>query len=87
MLACRAIGVVLIGSLIATRSFAQDVTDTSYVTSVGEKVLRIECTIPEDIAAAWKLFATSDGLRKWAAPVVSVNFQVGGQILTNYDKT
>jgi uncharacterized protein YndB with AHSA1/START domain len=65
--------------------FAQDVQNTEYVNSSGEKVLRIEFTIPVNRQEAWDLLATADGWKKWAAPVVSVDFRVGGQFLTNYD--
>jgi uncharacterized protein YndB with AHSA1/START domain len=66
---------------------AQGVLNTSYVTSTGEKVLRIECTLPVDKQEAWRLFSTADGWKKWAAPVVSVDFRVGGDVFTNYDST
>lgn len=66
---------------------AQRVSNTSYVTSTGEKVLRIECTLPVDKQEAWRLFSTAEGWKKWAAPVVSVDFRVGGDVFTNYDST
>jgi hypothetical protein len=66
--------------------FAQEVQNTSYVTSTGEKVLRIEFILPVDKQETWKLLTTEEGWKKWAAPVVSVDLKVGGLILTNYDK-
>ena len=66
--------------------FAQEVQNTSYTTSTGEKVLRLEFVIPVDKQEAWKLLASGEGWKKWAAPVVSFNLKVGGLILTNYDK-
>jgi hypothetical protein len=66
--------------------FAQEVQNTSYSTSTGEKVLRLEFVLPINKQEAWKLFSTADGWKKWAAPVVSVDLKVGGLILTNYDK-
>ncbi len=66
---------------------AQEVKNTSYVTSTGEKVLRIESLVPVGRSEAWKLFSTEQGLKKWIAPVVSINLKVGGEILTNYDST
>jgi hypothetical protein len=66
---------------------AQDVKNTSYTTTTGEKVLRLETTIPVDKKEAWKLLALADGWKKWAAPVVSIDLKVGGIILTNYDTT
>lgn len=68
-------------------AFGQEVSDTSYMTSTGEKVLRLEVVLPVGKAEAWKLFSTEEGWKRWAAPVVSMDFKVGGQVLTNYDKS
>lgn len=65
----------------------QDVRNTSYVTSTGERVLRLEMILPVDAAQAWKLFTTEEGWKKWATPVVSIDFKTGGQIRSHYDKT
>ena len=65
----------------------QDVRSTSYVTSTGERVLRLEVTLPVGAAQAWKLFTTEEGWKKWATPVVSMDFKTGGQIRSHYDKT
>lgn len=67
--------------------FGQGVKNTSYVTSTGEKVLRIEFAIPVEKTEAWNLFTTEEGWKKWAAPVVSIDFRVGGLISTNYDSS
>jgi hypothetical protein len=75
--------VVLLSFLILL--LVQDVQNTEYVTSTGEKELRIEFTIPVNKQEAWNLLATADGWKKWAAPVASVDFRVGGQFMTNYD--
>jgi hypothetical protein len=66
--------------------FAQEVQNTSYTTSTGEKVLRLEFVLPINKQQAWTLLSTADGWKKWAAPVVSIDLKVGGVILTNYDK-
>ncbi len=73
--------------LVPSLLFAQEVKNTSYIASSGEKVLRLEAVVPISRADAWKLFSTEDGLKKWIAPVVSLDFRVGGSILTNYDST
>jgi uncharacterized protein YndB with AHSA1/START domain len=73
--------------LFPALALAQEVTNTSYLASSGEKVLRIECTIHMEKTEAWKLFTTEEGLRKWMAPVAAIDFRVGGRILTNYDRT
>lgn len=72
--------------LFPTLLFAQDVKNTSYVTSNGERVLRLELVIPIEKAEAWKLFSTEEGWKKWATPVVSIDFRVGGEIRSHYDK-
>src|SRR3979490_881174 len=66
---------------------AQEVKNTSYVMSTGDRVLRLESVVPAGRAEAWRLFTTAEGLKKWIAPVVSIDLKVGGQILTNYDST
>ena len=73
--------------LFPTFVFGQEVKNTSYVTSTGEKVLRLELVIPVEKREAWKLFTTVEGWKKWATPVVSIDLKIGGQILTNYDKS
>jgi uncharacterized protein YndB with AHSA1/START domain len=83
----RTLVTVVIASLFPLLALAQEVTNTSYMTSTGEKVLRIESTVPAEKREVWKLFATADGLRKWAAPVVQIDLRTGGEVLTNYDKT
>jgi uncharacterized protein YndB with AHSA1/START domain len=62
------------------------VKNTSYVTSTGEKVLRLEAIVPTDLKSAWQLFTTDEGLKKWIAPVAHIEYSVGGSIVTNYDK-
>ena len=76
----------LIACLFPALALAQEVTNTSYVTSAGDRVLRIEFIIPEARSEAWKLFTTAQGLKKWAAPVVAIDYRIGGRILTNYDQ-
>src|ERR1700674_784440 len=65
---------------------AQDVRNTSYLTKTGERVLRIEATVPASVNEVWDAWTTKEGLRKWIAPVAVINFKIGGAILTNYDK-
>ncbi|CAN5472971.1 hypothetical protein BH10BAC5_BH10BAC5_12620 [soil metagenome] len=70
------------------RSFADErVKNTSYVTNSGEKVLRLEVIIPETKEKVWEYLSNPEKLKKWIAPVVSINLKTGGYILTNYDST
>jgi uncharacterized protein (TIGR03067 family) len=55
--------------------------------STGERVLRLEVVLPVATKEAWKLFSTQKGLKKWIAPVVALDFRIGGEIVTNYDST
>ncbi|HEY3784139.1 MAG TPA: hypothetical protein VGL55_02535 [Steroidobacteraceae bacterium] len=80
----RSVRLTAILGLLPGLALAQEVANTSYLASNGEKVLRIECTLHMGKTEAWKLFTTEAGLRKWIAPVVAVDFRVGGRILTNY---
>jgi uncharacterized protein YndB with AHSA1/START domain len=83
----RAVLPLIAVSLLPALAAAQEVRNSSYITSTGERVLRIESTLPVAKAEAWRLFATVAGLEKWIAPVVALNLRVGGEILTNYDKS
>lgn len=63
------------------------VANSSYTTSYGEKVLQLSVTVPLDKTAAWKLFTTEEGLKKWMAPVIKIDMRAGGSIISNYDKS
>ena len=76
---------ILFGLAVFNFAIGQ-VKNTSYVTSNGEKVLRLEAILPTDIKSAWQLFTTDEGLKKWIAPVVHIEYSVGGSMVTNYDK-
>ena len=77
---------MVLSALLPSLLRAQEVNNTSYSTSTGEKVLRLEFVIPARKQEVWNLLSTEEGWKKWAAPVVSFNLKVGGVILTNYDK-
>jgi len=66
---------------------AQKVKNVSYVSGSGEKILRLEFTLPVDQKTAWKLFTTNEELKKWVAPIVHIDLTTGGFMLTNYDST
>jgi hypothetical protein len=74
-------------ALIVCRSAsAQAVYTTNIVTQTKERVLRIESIIPARPQAVWKAFATGEGLKRWAAPVVALDLRIGGTLSTHYDK-
>jgi len=65
---------------------AQDVKNTSYTNSAGEKVLRLEVILPVDKTVAWQYFTTDEKLKLWIAPLAHIELKTGGYIITNYDK-
>jgi hypothetical protein len=76
--------VALAATMIATPTSAQSVRNTSYVTSAGERVLRHEAEVDAPMAEVWRTLTTSEGLRSFLAPVVAVDFRVGGKWEASY---
>ena len=62
-----------------------DVEDTSIVQADGYRLLRETVVINAPRDAAWRAFATTDGLRGWEAPVVAIDLKVGGFLEDSYD--
>jgi uncharacterized protein YndB with AHSA1/START domain len=73
--------------LMTGNSQSQAIENTSYKNEAGERVLRIECTIPIKVSDAWKLFTNDEKLKKWIAPLAHIELKSGGYIITNYDST
>jgi PPE-repeat protein len=83
----RKLILILLCLFTANALFAQAVKNTSYKTSLGERVLQLEVVLDTDLASAWKLLSTDEGLVKWVAPVAHIELKKNGSIVTNYDKT
>jgi uncharacterized protein YndB with AHSA1/START domain len=81
LLALMAIGIMTLNETIA------QVTNSSYTTQYGERVLQLSITVPMKKNEVWKLFTTDEGLQSWIAPVAKIDMKTGGSIRTNYDKT
>jgi uncharacterized protein YndB with AHSA1/START domain len=64
---------------------ANPVTDTSYVSAGGERVLEQSIVIDASVGKVWDAFTTTAGFRSWAAPVAEVDFRLGGIIEASYD--
>jgi hypothetical protein len=80
-------GLVLgLAPLTSDEAGAPEVRDTSYVTSTGERVLRIETTVHASVNQVWECWTTSAGLQRWMAPVANIDLRIGGTISTNYSK-
>lgn len=54
-------------------------------TVAGERVLVHEAVVPAPVEQVWRAFATSEGLRAWAAPVAEVEVRTGGKFHSNYN--
>jgi len=81
------IAIALSFLLIIHTAQSQSLKNTSSRNQSGEKVLRIEMTIPLSLKDSWKLFTTDEKLKKWIAPLAHVELKSGGYIVTNYDST
>lgn len=51
----------------------------------GQLFLRQEVALDTDLASAWALWTTADGVRSWIAPMAEVDLRPGGSIRTHYD--
>ncbi|MDQ3487304.1 MAG: SRPBCC domain-containing protein [Acidobacteriota bacterium] len=54
------------------------VRDTSYVAADGTRVLQHVVVIPATMQQVWDAFATTAGAAAWVAPLVHVDFRLGG---------
>lgn len=45
----------------------------------------VEAEIDASIDDVWHAFTTSDGLRTWVAPLVEIDFKIGGTLRANYN--
>jgi len=74
-------------TIVTVAVHSQSLKNTSYKNQSGEKVLRLECTLPIAVTEAWNLFTTDEKLKKWIAPLAHIELKSGGYIVTNYDKS
>jgi len=72
----RAVATFLLGT---TTAAAQEVKNTSFAMSNGDRVLRQEAVVAAPLEEVWKTFTTADGLRTFLAPMVSLDFRIGGK--------
>ena len=50
----------------------------------GREILEVE--IDANIDDVWRAFTTTEGLKTWAAPLVEIDFRVGGKWRANYNE-
>ncbi|MDK9698627.1 MAG: SRPBCC domain-containing protein [bacterium] len=88
----RAVGLGLLTLLaLASSLFAFTLPDsvvknTSFQHATG-KLLQHEAVIPTSVKEVWNAFTTTEGLRSFVAPVVEIDFRVGGVWEASYDPT
>jgi hypothetical protein len=83
----KKIAIALSFQVMILTAHSQSLKNTSFRNQSGEKVLRIEMTIPLSLTDSWKLFTNDEKLKKWIAPLVHIDLKSGGYIVTNYDST
>lgn len=71
---------------LGTTSHAQEVHTFAITNAAHERVLRVVSIVPAPAQAVWRAFATEAGLKTWIAPVVALDFRVGGSISTHYNR-
>jgi uncharacterized protein YndB with AHSA1/START domain len=62
-----------------------EVVNTSYTTKGGEKIMRIETVVPGTAEEMWKMHTNSEELKTFMAPVIKVDFKIGGLWEASYD--
>ena len=60
------------------------VENTSFVEPGGRRVLQLSILVPAGPDKVWEAISTEAGWKTWAAPVVHIDWKVGGTIETNY---
>lgn len=74
-------------SVIGKSDKAYDsVFNNSFTAAGGEKFLRLSIIVNKSLNEVWNTIATENGLKKWIAPVVSLDLKVGGTVKTNYNE-
>lgn len=64
---------------------ALEISDCSRPLAAGGRVLCHEAVLPAPVTDVWALFATTEGLRSWLAPVAAIDLRIGGIWETSYD--
>ena len=65
---------------------SKSVINSSFIAVNGEIFLRFEIIVDTSIAETWKLIATEEGIKKWMAPVATLDLRIGGMLKTNYNQ-
>jgi uncharacterized protein YndB with AHSA1/START domain len=76
----------LLAAAFTAPAAAQDLSDCSWTEPDRDRVLCHEAVIDAPVADVWALFATSEGLASWLAPVAAIELRVGGMFESSYDR-
>jgi uncharacterized protein YndB with AHSA1/START domain len=80
-----ALAVILSAAPAVAQSPSSVVRDTSYVAPDGTTVLQHVVIIPATMKQVWDAFATTEGAAAWVAPLVHVDFRLGGIWESSYN--
>jgi len=68
----------------AVKLNAQTVEDTSFTAVTGERILQQEIVVDATLEQVWQTLTTSEGLRTFVAPTITVELKTGGDWFANY---
>ncbi|MFB3828372.1 MAG: hypothetical protein ACE15B_16505 [Bryobacteraceae bacterium] len=63
---------------------AQEIRDTSFRAPNGERVQRLEFTVPATLKEVWDVISTPQGWTSFAFPVLDMELTTGGKFHSNY---
>ncbi|MDT7839042.1 SRPBCC family protein [Aquabacterium sp. OR-4] len=69
----------------ATQAGGDGVSDSSYRSADGERVLELSAEVAAPLEAVWAAFTTDAGFRRWAAPFARIDLRVDGEYEASYD--
>ena len=80
-----ALATTVLAAPALAQSPASVVRDTSYVAADGTTVLQHVVVIPATMKQVWDAFTTTEGAATWVAPIVHVDFRLGGIWESSYN--
>lgn len=70
---------------LAATELPPGVSETSFTTASGERVLELSADVPGSVTQVWDAWATRAGFQSWAVPFAVVDFRAGGVVESSYD--
>ena len=64
-----------------------DISSRIEATEAEDLILIHEVNVEAPVSALWQAYATAEGWRAWVAPVVEMDFRIGGKIQSHYDSS